>query len=73
MKTGTDRARRDAEDLRCIIEAEPEVVVHHEHRSLVDVEASEAALELIANGNVDVEVGRAPPEARCNGISWSGR
>ena len=59
METGTDGARRNAEDLRRVIEAEPEVVMHDEHRSLIDVEASEAALELIAIGQVDVQVARS--------------
>ena len=55
METGADGARRDAEHLARVIEAVAEVVVQDEDRSLIRVEASEAALELIAMGQIDVQ------------------
>src|SRR5262245_25751746 len=45
--------RRDAEHPGRLIEREPDVVVQHQDRPLVDVEASEAALELIAVGEIE--------------------
>ena len=56
MESGPDRARRDAQDLGRLVEAESEVVVEHEDRSLVGVEAAEAALELIAIGEAEARV-----------------
>ena len=57
MQTRPDRAGWDAEDLGRLVEAESEVVVEHEDRPLVGVEAAEAALELIAVGETEARVG----------------
>ena len=57
MESGPDRARRDAQDLGRLVEGQAEVVVQHEDRPLIGVEAAEAALDLIAVGEIEARVG----------------
>jgi len=66
METRADGPGWDPEDLRRLVEAEPEVVVHDEDRALIEIEASEAALELIAPGDMGRKVHReVDPGRRC--------
>ena len=48
MQSGSNRPGGDAEDVGDLVERQVEVVVQHHHRTMVDGEAPEAALELVA-------------------------
>jgi len=50
MEPGAHGPRRYAKDVRRLVEAEPEVVVHDQHGPLVHVQPPETAFDLVAIG-----------------------
>src|SRR5690242_5425035 len=67
MEARADRPGRDGEHLRRLVQAEAQVVMQDEDGTLVEIEASEAALELVAPGQIRGKIERVARRFRHHG------